>query len=84
MIWSGSSTAGSRQLIIKRNGADSLAAQQSAASPTTATIQNVSTLAQLNQGDYVQAVAWQDSGSSLNLFALTDPRNFFAMSWIGP
>jgi hypothetical protein len=84
MIWSGSSTAGSRQLIIKRNGADSLAAQQSAASPTTATIQNVSTLAHLNQGDYVQAVAWQDSGSSLNLFALTDPRNFFAMSWIGP
>jgi hypothetical protein len=38
----------------------------------------------LQAGDYVEAVAWQDSGGNLAIFAPSDPRNFFAMNWVGP
>jgi hypothetical protein len=83
LIWA-ANTNGSRQLILKRDGLDYLAAERAAASPSGETIQNVSTLTRLQAGDFMQATAFQDSGATLSLAAAGDPRNFFAMDWVGP
>jgi hypothetical protein len=86
IIWSSNST-GSRELILKENATDYLAAQQAAPSPgSDATIQNVSTLVRLSAGDYVQALVWQDitGGGVHYLGNQSDRRNFFAMNWVGP
>jgi hypothetical protein len=86
LIWTANST-GSRQLILRRNGTDYLAAQQEINAGANDTIQNVSTLARLSSGDYVQVVAWQNSGGDLGpdpCCVVEDGRNFFAMNWVGP
>jgi hypothetical protein len=38
----------------------------------------------LNQGDFVQAFAWQSSGGDLNIYGGVDSRSFFEMRWVGP
>lgn len=84
MIWTanGSST---RELTIKKNGSEYVAGEQVPASPAgNNTILNVSGVARLAAGDYVQAFAWQNSGGTLGIHPLSDTRSFFAMNWIGP
>ena len=85
MIWTAGSVAGSRQLNIKKNGGEYVAAQQIPAGPAGAnTIHNVTGTVRLNQGDFVQAFAWQSSGGDLSIYGGVDSRSFFEMRWVGP
>jgi hypothetical protein len=85
MIWTDSSVAGSRQLTIKRNGTQYVAAQQVPAGPAAnGTILNVSGTVRLTAGDFVQAFAWQNSGGELAVYGSSDQRSFFEMRWVGP
>ena len=84
VIWS-ANASGSRELGIRRNDAQEVAAEQVPGGPAGEnTIQNVYGMIPLGQGEYVQAFAWQDSGGALALYPFDDQRTFFAMRWIAP
>jgi hypothetical protein len=84
MIWTYNS-AGARELLIKKNGNENVAAEEVPPSPNpNPTILNAYGVVRLNTGDYVQAVAWQNSGAPDLLYSNLDTRSFLAMEWIGP
>jgi len=68
--WSGSSTAGQRQMRIQLNGATDIAGNTE--TPTAAAagpFMGISTVYALAAGDYVQLIVWQSSGGNLDLVA---------------
>jgi hypothetical protein len=83
VVWE-NNTTGSRELTLKENGGIPLASQKGAPSPgSDRTIQNVSTLTQMQAGDYVQVVLRQTSGGTLGINN-GDSRSSFSMHWVGP
>ncbi len=80
MLWA-ASAAGKRTLTVTKNGGY-LAQEEYDAASSGSTLQNVSTIARLDQNDYVQAAVAQTSGVPLQF--LLDPRTFLAMAWLGP
>jgi hypothetical protein len=87
VIWALAPTAdpGSRQLEIRRNGSQEVAAEQVSVGMTmNDPIQNVSGMIPLRTGDYVQAFLSQSTGGSVPLYQADDQRIFFAMRWVAP
>lgn len=81
MLWDDSPT-GSRVLRVLRNGASVLAV---ATHPTVgSTGQNLTTVARLAAGDYVEAYVSQDSGSALSVLESGDYSPEFSMTWLAP
>jgi hypothetical protein len=84
VIWSANAT-GSRELGIRRNNSQEVAAEQIPGGPAGEnTILNVSGVIPLGTGDYVQAFVWQDSTAALALYQFDDQRTFLAMRWVAP
>jgi hypothetical protein len=85
VIWRSESVVGSRQLSIKKNGSQYVAAEQVPAGPAgNNTILNVAGTVRLSAGEYVQAFAWQNSGGDLGVYFSSDDRSFLEMHWVGP
>ncbi len=94
VVWPENAT-GFRYLEIRANGgttppgtfsAPQLAADMRAAAPApgvVGTVQNVSALTKMNQGEYVEAVVYHNVGGGLGLPAF-DERTFLSMVWVGP
>ena len=80
------SAVGKRTLAIKEGNLTYLAQEEFDAAGTGATLQNVSTLARLSTGMFVEARVVQTSGDDLVVDnSITgDPRTYFAMAWLGP
>ena len=89
VLWPGGSAGGTRYLGIQvfdginnpNIVADERAANQATGAGSTA--QSVATLYRLSQGQQVQAVVKQDSGSPIQL-PIQDSRIFFAANWVAP
>lgn len=74
-------TGGIRQLSIKRNGSQYVAAEQAGAAESL--IQNIHGVVRLDAGDYVQAFVRTNTAAT-RINGSADERAFFAMEWIGP
>jgi hypothetical protein len=92
VLWEQNGT-GTRYLGINRfdssgNGPIGLAGDERAANDATgagSTLQSVSTMAVLNQGDYVTAEVNQTSGGNLRApLVAEDRRNYFSAIWLAP
>jgi hypothetical protein len=83
LVWNGNTT-GTRFLGIRKNGTDDLfmVASRIPASADTPE-QSVTTLVKLAAGDYVEALASQNSTSSITLDG-GFKRTHMAMHWVGP
>lgn len=83
LVWNGNTT-GTRFLGIRKNGDDDLfmVASRIPASADTPE-QSVTTLVKLAQGDYVEALASQNSTASITLDGAYK-RNHMTMHWVGP
>ena len=81
-----SNTSGRRILIIELNGSTQIA--RDAVSPNNTSgfgpEQTVETVYQLAAGDYVEVVAYQDSGSTLSVQAFGTDSPAFSMDWLAP
>lgn len=81
----GTAASGLRQSYIRLNGATLLVAVNSgvAGGTTIATVHNPTTLYQLAVGDYVELVAYQDTGGALNVNVFGNFSPEFAMHLLG-
>jgi hypothetical protein len=63
-----------------------LAEQRGPASGATETMQQIDTVVELTSGDFAQAYATQNRGTTKNLLGTggTEGRHFFVMKWVGP
>jgi hypothetical protein len=87
VLWSQNPT-GTRYLGINLNGTQGLAADERAANDAGgagSTLQSVTTVTRMNQGEFVTAQASQASGSSLSPAPVpADTRAYFTAVWLGP
>jgi hypothetical protein len=63
------SATGARQVRLRVNGATTIAQCNTAAYSGLEMVLNISTVYQLAANDYVEVLAWQDTGGALNLQA---------------
>lgn len=78
-----SNSTGIRQIVLRLNNATTLAILRVDASATSATILSLSTIYQMNAGDYVNLRVFQDSGVSLNVGAVGNYSPEFAIARLG-
>jgi hypothetical protein len=84
VAWSNNAN-GLRDLIVKLNGSVTLADASGGPTATnTAPTQNVTTTFHLNKGDYVSAIVWQTSGTSMDSWNNDHDAPVLSMNWIAP
>jgi hypothetical protein len=81
IVWA-SDSDGRRQAEMILNGSGAVAGDYRVAVSGAATVQDVSTLLDLDAGDYVEVQAFQDGGEPLALTNSTS--TFLAATWVGP
>lgn len=89
IAFSSSSTAGAREIYIKKNGADRIAQSsavaitQNGGTSNQATVLNVSTSIKLNNNEYFEVFAWQNSNNAINLGSGGGfDGSYIAITWI--
>ena len=77
---------GNRTLAIRRNGTVALARdrRQPGTDPVNAPAVNLSTVASLDAGDFVEAEVFQDSGGNLSVLRIGEESPEFSMTWLAP
>jgi hypothetical protein len=82
--WS-NSAAGNRELIIEVNGTTDIGVVSDGPSAVmTAPQQNVATTYHLQKGDYVRAMVWQTSSSTMDSWTDDHDAPVLTMNWIAP
>ena len=82
VAWEGNAV-GDRELLILKNGGPFVGRSTVTVTSTAALDQQVSAQVNLRAGDYVELLARQSSGGTINLVA-EDNEPVFAMHWLGP
>lgn len=89
VVFASSSTAGSRTIYIKKNGSDrvaqslSVATTQNSGTSNQPTVLNLSTTIKLNNNEYFEVFAWQNSNNSINLGSGGGfDGSYIAITWI--
>lgn len=76
-------STGTREILIRLNGATYIAVHDETGPSATLTHQqSISTHWLLNAGDYVELIAYQNSGGSLNVTSTSAYTPEFGMTWI--
>lgn len=89
IVFASSSTAGTREIYIKKNGtarvaqASAVAITQNGGTSNQATVLNVSTTIKLTNNEYFEVFAWQNSNNSINLGSGGNfDGSYIAITWI--
>lgn len=84
--WQGIDNVSSRALLIRLNGiaGNDIARAQEKVSNLDQCEQIVTGIWKANVGNYFEVVAWQDSGSSLNIYVDNFSLPGFSAQWLGP
>jgi hypothetical protein len=81
--WLGSGT-GTRALSLRKNGGTYIASTSDLLTSAFALSQEVTTQVALQAGDYVEAEAFQDSGSAVSVHKSDEYTPEFSMTWLAP
>lgn len=83
VLWASTPTARELKLVIRKGGTVYLAMLDEEFINTSGPSQNISALAHLAAGEYVELLVNQNTGSNLNCGGLASAP-WFAMQWLGP
>jgi hypothetical protein len=82
--FAGSSSTGQRRITIRQNGGPTVASAQVDATSQNQLHLDLAQVIHLGVGDYVELVAFQNSGSSVSVLQDGQYSPEFSMAWIGP
>jgi hypothetical protein len=86
VLWQ-ANTTGVRQITLRQNGSTGTMLASQTTPALGANLQEVSSLVMLNQGDYIELLAYQTSGGDLQVqsgISAGEQRSYVAMAWVGP